>query len=54
MSVLLNVSVCRQLANMFVLQAVMYPDLPFGVETLRKGFYRAFFTLFISFVAEFD
>ncbi|GAV05896.1 hypothetical protein RvY_15956 [Ramazzottius varieornatus] len=42
------------LANMFVLQAAMYPDLPFSVETFRKGFYRAFFTLFISFVSEFD
>ncbi|XP_055345657.1 transient receptor potential cation channel subfamily M member 1-like isoform X2 [Paramacrobiotus metropolitanus] len=42
------------LANMFALQAVMYPDLPLGAETIRKGFYRAFFTLFISFVSEID
>lgn len=39
---------------MFALQAVMYPDLPFGEETFRKGFYRAFFTLFIGFVGELD
>ena len=39
---------------MFVLQSVMYPDLPFSAETFRKGFYRAFFTLFIAFVGEID
>ncbi|OQV11764.1 putative Transient receptor potential cation channel subfamily M member 7 [Hypsibius exemplaris] len=41
-------------ANMFVLQSVMYPDLPFSIETWRKGFYRAFFTLFIAFLGEIE
>ncbi|OQV18850.1 putative Protein ced-11 [Hypsibius exemplaris] len=42
------------LANLFVLQAVMYPDVPFGVETWRQGFHRAFFTLFTAFIQEID
>ncbi|XP_055345024.1 transient receptor potential cation channel subfamily M member 2-like [Paramacrobiotus metropolitanus] len=42
------------LANMFVLQAVMYPDFPFTSETWRRGFFRAFFTLFTAFLNEID